>query len=398
VREDFARVLAEAAVQGSGPLAFAGFAFDPLQADAERWQCFPDGLAVLPRLLFTRRGAVTSLTLNSFAGAGDDPAALARGLERELDAALAPAPRVSPATAAAIAAGDARRAWLDNVADLTRRIAAGEADKVVLARRLELIADAPFGIDTVAGRLRRRFPAATIFAARIGEDVFMGATPETLVRLEGATVETDCLAGSYPRGRTAEEDDVLGHTLLADEKERREHAIVVKALSDCLRPLCRDIDVPATPLLRRTATVQHLHTPVRGMTERRRHILELVARLHPTPATSGWPLQRSLCLIRGHESFARGWYAGPIGWFTADGDGEFAVALRSALLQGRRASLYAGCGIVSGSDPEREYEESAIKLETMLWALNAQPQDDHDCAGLSSQAPGEPDRSEEMTA
>jgi menaquinone-specific isochorismate synthase len=115
----------------------------------------------------------------------------------------------------------------------------------------------------------------------------------------------------------------------------------------------------------------HLHTPIQATTDGPRHVLELVERLHPTPATAGLPRERSLCLIRRHETFSRGWYAGPIGWLDADGDGEFAVALRSALVQGNKASLYAGCGIVRGSDPAREYDESAIKLEAMLWALNA---------------------------
>jgi isochorismate synthase len=267
--------------------------------------------------------------------------------------------------------GDARERWLDNVSDLTSRIAAGEADKVVLARRVDLVADRPFNLDAVVERLRDRYPATTVFAVRDGDSAFVGATPETLVRLEGRTVRADCLAGSYPRGNTPEEDETLGSALLADEKERREHAIVARALCESLQPVCSRLDVPDTPGLRQTANVQHLHTPVEGTTDTRRHVLELVERVHPTPATAGFPVQRSLCLIRSHEPFSRGWYAGPIGWLTAEGDGEFAVALRSALLHGDRAALYAGCGIVSGSDPAREYQESSIKLQTMLWALNA---------------------------
>ena len=124
------------------------------------------------------------------------------------------------------------------------------------------------------------------------------------------------------------------------------------------------MDVPSEPGLRRTATVQHLHTPFRGTTDRRRHVLELVARLHPTPATAGLPRATSMALIRQHEGFDRGWYAGPVGWLDARGDGEFAVALRSALVRDNTALLYAGCGIVAGSDPEREYVEAGAKLRS----------------------------------
>ena len=124
--------------------------------------------------------------------------------------------------------------------------------------------------------------------------------------------------------------------------------------------------------LRKMANVQHLHTPIEARMPGERHVFELVERLHPTPAVGGLPKSRALCLINDNERFDRGWYAGPIGWIDAKGGGEFAVALRSALVQGRRAFLYAGCGIVSGSDPEREYEESRIKLEAMRWALSEQ--------------------------
>jgi isochorismate synthase len=191
-----------------------------------------------------------------------------------------------------------------------------------------------------------------------------------LVRLEGGVVRADCVAGSAPRGGNEIEDDALGARLLNDDKERREHAMVVRGLTGALEDFCSTIEAPAEPSLRKMANVQHLYTPVSAQTEGNRHILELVERLHPTPAVGGLPARRALCLIDRHERFSRGWYAGPIGWMDARGNGEFAVALRSALLNDRRAFLYAGCGIVAGSDPAREYEESQLKLQAMLWALN----------------------------
>src|SRR5262249_51738313 len=160
------------------------------------------------------------------------------------------------------------------------------------------------------------------------------------------------------RGATLAEDDALGAALLADEKERREHALVVRGLSQALEGVCSELHVPEQPTLRRTANVQHLHTPIEATVTSDRHVLDLVELLHPMAATAGLPRQKALCLIRERETFSRGWYAGPIGWLDAAGNGEFAVALRSALVRGNEASLFAGCGIVAGSDPEREYEES----------------------------------------
>jgi isochorismate synthase len=230
-------------------------------------------------------------------------------------------------------------------------------------------------LPAILRRLGQRYPECTVFAVSSGEDAtFLGATPETLVGLSGREVRADCLAGSAARGATPEEDDAIGRALLADDKERREHAIVARSLRDSLSPLCQDISLPDTPALRRFANVQHLHTPVAATTRGRRHILELVQRLHPSAATAGLPREASLRLVRQHEPFSRGWYAGPIGWIDAEGGGEFAVALRSALLRDNVASLYAGCGIVPGSDPAREYAESQLKLQPMLWALGATPE------------------------
>lgn len=371
VREGLARLLAEAVIKGTPPLALAGFSFDPEQPKEERWQAFPDGLCILPRLLFAHRDGRNTLTANALLEANTDIDVLNSALRRELEGVLSTQPPPPDAEGYVIEDTDARVFWLDNVTDLTQRIGEGEADKVVLARRVEVEAAASFSLDATLARMRQRYPETTIFAVRNGDSCFLGATPETLVRLEGRTVRADCLAGSYRRGATEAEDRALGEALLSDDKERREHAIVAKALSDSLREVCTDLNLPEGPSLRRLTNVQHLHTPIEAIADGPRHVLELVQRVHPTPATAGLPREKSLCLIRRHEPFGRGWYAGPIGWLDASGDGEFAVALRSALVCGSHASLYAGCGIVSGSDPAREYDESAIKLEAMLWALNA---------------------------
>jgi isochorismate synthase len=382
IRGRLTRLLDEAVtLQDSGaalrpaPLSFAGFAFDPTHPDDVAWFGFPEALLVLPRFLIAHSGAHLFFTANLMADGDTDPETALEDLRLDAERLLVAACEEAPAAGARLLdpGPEARAYWDDSVRSLTARIAAGEAEKVVLARRVQVESDGPFDAAPVLRRLRSRFPDCTVFAARGGSDAcFLGATPETLVALSGRQVRADCLAGSAARGATDAEDAAIGAALLADDKEGREHAIVARSLRESLTPLCGEVRAPQTPGLRRFANVQHLHTPIEATTAGQRHILELVQRLHPSAATAGLPREASLELVRELEPFSRGWYAGPIGWIDAEGGGEFAVALRSALLREDVASLYAGCGIVPGSDPQREWQESQLKLQAMLWALDAQ--------------------------
>ena len=328
----------------------------------------------IPRVMFSRAGSHLFVTVSALANADADVAATADDLSslarRLADEARSPTPQAEPSRFLDPGA-DARDLWAESVTALTDQIASGYPDKVVLARRVGVEAQEAFDTRAVLSRLRERFQECTIFAMRAGEACFLGATPETLVSLHGDRVRTDCLAGSARRGQTDDEDARIGAELLADEKERREHAFVARGITEALSGVASEVRASGTPTLRRMANVQHLHTPIEARTEEQRHVLELVERLHPTAATAGLPKDAALCLIREQEPFSRGWYAGPIGWIDAEGGGEFAVALRSGLLREDVATLYAGCGIVQGSQPEREWAESEIKLEAMLWALNA---------------------------
>jgi len=383
VKSQLTRLLDEAVIeQDSGaalrpaPLSFAGFAFDPAHPDDVAWFGFPEAMVVLPRILLARSGAHLFFSVNLMVEPETDATRCVSDLRNDMERLLsAPEAAAENSPTHLLDPGpDARVSWNDSVTGLTQRIAAGDAGKVVLARRVQAEAEGGFEPRGVLQRLRHRFGDCTVFAMRSGEDAcFLGATPEMLVSLQGNAVRADCLAGSAARGATDAEDEALGSALLADEKERREHAFVSQSLNQSLSALCRNVRQPDAPRLRRFANVQHLHTPFEATTNGPRHVLDLVERLHPTAATAGLPREASLALIREHEPFSRGWYAGPIGWIDAEGGGEFAVALRSALLRGDVASLYAGCGIVTGSDPAREYAESLLKLQAMLWALDARP-------------------------
>jgi len=269
-----------------------------------------------------------------------------------------------------VAEEDDSKQWTRLVAEVVQEVRSGDVEKLVLAREVRAHAEAPLVWGDVLRRLTDRYSACTTFAFARGDTCFLGSTPERLIRHDWKTVRANYLAGSAARGVTEDEDRRLSRTLLNDRKEQHEHALVVDALRDALQPLCASLDVPDEPRLLSMPNVQHLHTPVEGVLRNDVHILNLVDRLHPTPAVGGVPKAAACALIQTHEPFDRGWYAGPVGWFDGRGDGEFVVAIRSALLQGPDALLYAGCGIVDGSDPDREYAESRLKLEPMLWALN----------------------------
>ncbi|MEI7743421.1 MAG: isochorismate synthase [Chloroflexota bacterium] len=212
-------------------------------------------------------------------------------------------------------------------------------------------------------------PESTTYAFRRGGRTFLGATPERLVRTEGRAFRTVAVAGTIGRGADADEDARLGRELLASEKDREEHAIVVAAIREVLRPVAETIAVAPEPGLMTLRFVQHLVTEIGGTVPDGNGLLSLGARLHPTPAVGGEPRDVAVALIDEHEGFERGWYAGPVGWLNARGDGELCVALRCGIVDRTQAWLFAGCGIVADSDPDKEWEESRIKLRAVISAL-----------------------------
>ena len=194
----------------------------------------------------------------------------------------------------------------------------------------------------------------------------MGASPELLVRREGQRVSTLALAGSTRRSADPSVDAHLGERMLRDPSHREEHAIVARRIERTLRPHAVWVASAPEPTLARIANIQHLATPIRAQLARPMDALELLELMHPTPAVGGEPWQRAAPLIPALEGLDRGWYAGPLGWTDAAGDGEFCVALRCALLRGGLARCYAGNGIVRGSDPAAELAETEVKLAALL--------------------------------
>jgi isochorismate synthase len=341
------------------PRMLGGFAFDLDRAPAGPWAGFAPGALVLPRLLFVRDGSIAGVVI----APGVDP-----GEVEALLGQLSAGPAVC-ASAAHIAHDVDRGAWLASVATAAGEIRAGDYEKVVLAATREIEADAPMSLGAALARLREHYAHCHIFTVTHGGATFIGASPELLVGLRGGVVSALGLAGSAPRSSDPAEDDRLGQALLHSTKNRFEHEIVVRALREGLAPLTSDLQAAAEPGLLRLRNIQHLATDVFARALAGVDILELVGALHPRPAVCGWPTATALDVIRREETFDRGWYAGPVGWIDGAGDGEFVVALRSALVRGARASLFAGARIMGDSEPAQELADIEWKFTPLSVAL-----------------------------
>jgi menaquinone-specific isochorismate synthase len=349
---DGAEVTDEVGLPGCGPVAFGSFTFDPTS----------DGsVLVVPAAVLGRGGGRAWLTT-----IGDRPPK---------------APQIGPAAAP----GELRwhdgsltaPQWQQAVSAAVGRIQAGELSKVVLARDLYATASRDIDVRVLLTRLAARYPDCWTFSCA----GLAGATPELYIRRVDAEVQSLVLAGTTPRGRGAAEDEALGAALLASAKDVEEHRYAVAAVRRALAPLCDQLHVDDHPSLLRLANLQHLATRVAGRLAGSQQAtraaalgehasaLALAAALHPTAAVCGTPTGAAMELIRELEGMDRGRYAGPVGWVDARGNGEWGIALRCAELDGPRARLFAGCGIVADSDPVAELAETQVKLRPMHDAL-----------------------------
>lgn len=349
------------------PRLVGGFAFLDDHEPAPPWTGFPAAEFVLPEVQLTRTDGGTWLTVNRYE-AGADPDAVEAELDREVDA-VADLPKMRPAGSrpgvTEVHRPTPKADWTAQVADAVGRIEAGDLQKVVLACALEVDLAGEVDLPDVLERLRRTYPNCYRFLFQPTEEAgFLGAPPERLVKREGHHVETEALAGSVGRGGTPEADADLAAELVESEKIQHEQRLVVDAICDQLAPLGAVSEGEQT--VRKLANIQHLRTPITVDLDRETHVLDIVGALHPTPAVGGLPPDVAAETIRDVETFERGWYAAPIGWFDADGDGEFLVGIRSGLAGGRSATLFAGNGIVADSDPQEEWDEVQLKYRPLL--------------------------------
>ncbi|MEZ4362288.1 MAG: isochorismate synthase [Kofleriaceae bacterium] len=346
------------------PRFLGGVAFAAGAAAAPPWRDFGDAWFLLPRWTYVSDGTTATLTLLIDREGARERARLRAewvALEKALAAPRPPRPRARVTEIEE----DGER-WVARVADARTFIQAGAAAKVVAARCQHLRLAETVRPGDVYGALAERHPDCYRVLVAPQRATWLAATPERLVRRSGLTVSCDALAGSIPsRG----EHELEAARLLASGKERGEHELVVTAIVDTLRGAGARVAHAAEPVVRSLRHVHHLATAVEGQLEAPLHVLAIAERLHPTPAVGGTPTATALDWIRDHEGEPRGWYAAPVGWFDRAGDGEFAVGIRSGLLEADRAHLWAGAGIVAESEPTRELAETTVKLRALRGAL-----------------------------
>jgi salicylate biosynthesis isochorismate synthase/menaquinone-specific isochorismate synthase len=354
---------------GAGAVWVGGFAFDQEGGGSSPWSSLAPASLVLPELSICRSGDGAFLTVNAVVQAGDDAERIVSGLEARVSSLRAdPLPMLDPHPTSRVEISSVRLpgGFERSVSAATERIGAGEMEKVVLAREVLVTAGAAHDPAALFGAMRQQFSSCFCFCCGTPEAAFIGASPELLLRRSGASVSTVALAGSARRSSDPAVDDHLGEQLMRSDKDRREHAIVAERIARALRPHAVWVEAAPEPEIVKVANIQHLATPIVAQLAEPRSAVELAGLLHPTPAVGGEPKEVAKAVIAELEQMDRGWYAGPVGWMDATEDGEFCVALRSALLRDREAHLYAGVGVVAGSDPAAELAETEIKLGALL--------------------------------
>ncbi|GAB5408413.1 MAG: isochorismate synthase MenF [Balneolaceae bacterium] len=358
---------------------FGGFSFfDENQSSA--WHSYQSSSFTLPEWMIIREGNSCILT---FLIKIDERSSFEKSYERilfrlsELEHITSAEqyslnPEIDPEFKLNVPGSDSKEylKWIETIHKAKDAIQEGEFEKVVLARQLRIELNKKIKDTHILNRLRFQYPDCYSFLIRQdSESSFIGSTPERLASFNSKFVLTEGLAGSISRGKTASEDAILEYNLLHSNKDLHEHDIVLEAIEENLEHYSDDVRHPKVPLVKKLSNVQHLYTPITAKIRDGVSRTEVLKTLHPTPAVGGFPRENAVAFIQEHENFNRGWYASPIGWINAHGNGEFIVAIRSGLIKNDEVRFFAGCGIVEDSNPEKEWEETNLKFIPMLTAL-----------------------------
>lgn len=354
----FDRVESRGVAEPARPRLFGGFSFHDSESD---WREFPSGFFFLPEVQLAKTGRGCWVTVNAVGGdVGTVPPV--RGPEDDTGDLEAPGVE-------RVKLCESRKSWKRKVSSVLRRIESGELSKAVLAQSIHVEIEGGIDLPRIVVGMREANRGSTVFLFQPSEETgFFGATPEKLVELRGNSVETEALAGSAPRGKDTSEDEELSYRMERSEKERREHRLVVDYLVDRLDEFS-DTLVRGDMGVKRLSDIQHFYTPLAGEVHEGTHVLSLLGSLHPTPAVCGMPQKEASRVVREMEDFDRGWYAGPVGWMDERGDGSFGVAIRSGRVSDGGVQLFAGAGLVEGSDPDSEWEEVQLKYRPVLQQL-----------------------------
>lgn len=355
-------------ISGTGAILFGGFAFDNKQTEQNDWGNMEQGLFYLPTLLLTEKEKTTYLTINFKA---ESKEILEEKWCEFLSqfTAIQSEPELEQREPTQVKAEEVAVAeWMSVVDETVAKLKEeGPLEKVVLARRMEVTSDTPFQADSILEKLQEQQTNTYFFVLESATHLFIGATPERLLKASQTMFSTASIAGSVSRGTTETEDEDLGNYLLNDMKNKQEHRIVVDRIIQELESMTGTTIKAQTPRLLKNRDIQHLYLPIEGKRQKNYRFLKGIQKLHPTPALGGEPKTLALDWLKKHEKLDRGLYGAPIGWVAIKEDvGEFAVGIRSAVFSGNIGHLYAGCGIVKDSQAEQERLETRIKFQPML--------------------------------
>ncbi len=358
-----------------GPKLIGGKSFDCGEKHDKTWEGFPRCRFYLPECLATMTEDGAWLTISKIMTKGmsiesfyDELIQLCNHYQNRMPVTLPPITKIKVSK---YRNTPNKNDWNSTICSVLEKIQPGEIKKVVISRSHQIKISSGFSVSSALQILRNKYSNCTTFMfAFPKEGIFFGSTPERLIRLNRNYIETEALAGTKARGINIEEDRLLSNTLFNSHKENEEHTLVVSQIKRKLNSIIKKIEIDNTPTIMKLTNVQHLRTQISGHLKIDKHILELVNILHPTPAVAGTPTNRAIKIIKELEKNDRGWYSGPIGWFDSKGFGEFYVALRSALVKNEEVHVFAGSGIVSESTPEKEWEETELKLQPIISALS----------------------------
>lgn len=377
LKEFFQRIIC---VNESGalprPILLGGGAFFD-RTERGLWDSFPSAALILPRYTLIRVGDEYFFSVNQLSAEEESLAITSRRLRLEAEKFIAQMETVilpSPSVPDELMSVETSRAdWENSVRHSIELIRRGALNKVVMARTVQVHGNRPLDVPALLERLDESCPACFRFLFEFAPGkAFAGATPERLISVSNAKFTTVAIAGSIRRGGSSTEDETLGWQLLHSAKDQSEHAFVLDYIRQKLMPFAKALNIDSAPKLLRLPNIQHLCTDITGALKPGHTLLHLVAALHPTPAVGGVPGDAALSVIRECETFERGWYAAPVGWVNADGNGDFVVAIRSGLFQGNTAALFGGAGIVADSDPQKEWEETGLKARFLLDAMQGE--------------------------
>lgn len=352
------------------PLFLGGMKFTP-DKDDNLWSNFDDTLWFIPKFLFVTTGKKTYFIFNYYLNSTFSVNLAVDKFKTKLKYIFFPNCKVENYIQPKIIqisenSPKDKKKWLEKVKFGINEIKNGNIRKVVLSRKIDITLTGKPLISELLTALKDKYPNCTVFAYHSGKSIFFGASPERLAKFQDNFVEIDALAGSARRGSDESEENEISQKLLSDEKELDEHNIVVSYLKEQLSGVTENIEFPGSPQIKKLANIQHLWTPIKAVLSENKSILSVIELIHPTPALGGLPKEKALTIIKKSEDYNRGLYTGIIGWLTPDNEGEFTAAIRSALINGKKITAFAGCGIVEHSIPENEFTETELKLNAIL--------------------------------